>query len=70
MHRHGARFPLSSELVFIQNLASKLANHTADIQKAKLPESLEFLKVGYNSTLGHDNLTAIGRAELFDHGVA
>ncbi|KAI0084033.1 phosphoglycerate mutase-like protein [Irpex rosettiformis] len=68
MHRHGARFPLSSELVFIQNLAAKLVNSTDAIQKAKLPGNLQFLKEGYKSTLGHDNLTAIGRAELFDHG--
>ncbi|KAI0073451.1 phosphoglycerate mutase-like protein [Panus rudis PR-1116 ss-1] len=70
MHRHGSRYPLSSELVFITNLTSKLANHSAEIQKAKLPEGLAFLKEGYTSTLGHDDLTAPGRKELFDHGVA
>ena len=70
MGRHGSRWPLASELVFIQNLASKLANNSEAIQKAKLPQSLEFLKAGYVSTLGHDNLTAIGRSQLFDHGVA
>ncbi|KAI0346521.1 phosphoglycerate mutase-like protein [Trametopsis cervina] len=69
MHRHGSRFPLASELPFIQNLAAKLANHTAAVQKAKLPANLAFLKQGYASTLGHDNLTAVGRKELFDHGV-
>ncbi|KAH8099980.1 phosphoglycerate mutase-like protein, partial [Cristinia sonorae] len=69
MIRHGSRYPLASELKFITNLVSKLNNHTADIQKAKLPDNLQFLKDGYTSTLGHDDLTAPGRAQLFQHGV-
>ena len=69
MQRHGSRLPLTSELPFIQGLASKLANHSAAIQKARLPANLEFLKAGYVSTLSHDNLTIVGRRELFDHGV-
>lgn len=69
MQRHGSRLPLTSELPFIQGLAAKLANHTASIEKAKLPSELEFLKSGYNTTLSHDNLTIVGRRELFDHGV-
>lgn len=69
MHRHGSRFPLASELVFITNLVSKLSNNSATIQKAKLPNNLAFLKKGYTSTLGHDDLTAPGRMQLFDHGV-
>ncbi|KAI0661591.1 phosphoglycerate mutase-like protein [Cubamyces menziesii] len=69
MHRHGSRYPLASELVFITDLVSKLANSSAAIKKARLPDSLAFLKDGYVSTLGHDDLTAPGRKELFDHGV-
>ena len=69
MHRHGARYPLASELVFITELVEKLGNATAAIKKARLPDSLEFLKDGYTSTLGHDDLTAPGRQELFAHGV-
>ena len=69
MHRHGARYPLASELVFITELVEKLGNATAAIKKARLPDSLEFLKDGYTTTLGHDDLTAPGRLELFQHGV-
>ena len=69
MGRHGSRFPLASELVFIQNLTNQLASASASIAKANLPGNLQFLKNGYTTKLGHDNLTAIGRQELFDHGV-
>lgn len=69
MHRHGSRFPLATELPFITNLVDKLSNHSAVIQKLKLPSDLAFLKKGYTSTLGHDDLTAPGRMQLFDHGV-
>ncbi|RDX57456.1 phosphoglycerate mutase-like protein [Lentinus brumalis] len=69
MHRHGARYPLASELVYITQLVEKLGNASAAIQKAKLPDNLAFLKGGYASTLGHDDLTAPGRMELFQHGV-
>lgn len=68
MGRHGSRYPLAGELVFIQGLSAKLAAASASIQKAKLPSELAFLKSGYNTTLGHDDLTAPGRRQLFDHG--
>ena len=69
MGRHGSRYPLSSELVFITDLVAKLGNASAAVQKARLPSSLAFLKGGYTSTLGHDDLTAPGRLQLFKHGV-
>ncbi|KAI0833306.1 phosphoglycerate mutase-like protein [Trametes gibbosa] len=69
MHRHGARFPLPSELAFITDLVDRLANASAAIKKARLPDCLAFLKDGYNSTLGHDDLTPPGRLQLFQHGV-
>ena len=69
MHRHGSRYPLVSELVFVTDLVAKLANASGAIQKARLPANLEFLKDGYTSTLGHDDLTAPGRPQLFEHGV-
>ena len=56
MHRHGSRYPLASELVFVTNLVAKLGNSSEAIQKARLPENLQFLKNGYTSTLGHDDL--------------
>jgi len=67
--RHGSRFPLVSELSFIQNLTYLLGNKSETIQKARLPKELQFLKDGYTTTLGHDDLTAPGREQLFSHGV-
>ncbi|KAF7327933.1 Phosphoglycerate mutase-like protein [Mycena kentingensis (nom. inval.)] len=69
MGRHGSRFPLSNELPYIQNLTTKLAAKAEFVRKAKLPESMEFLKDGYTTALGTNNLTAPGRRQLFDHGV-
>lgn len=48
----------------------KLDNNLAAIQKARLPEGLAFLKDGYTSTLGVNDLTPPGRLQLFQHGVA
>ncbi|EIN04060.1 phosphoglycerate mutase-like protein [Punctularia strigosozonata HHB-11173 SS5] len=70
MGRHGDRYPLGSELVYIQGLAYKIGNATAAIKKAKLPSDLAFLKDGYTTKLGTNDLTAPGRQTLFDHGVA
>ncbi|KAJ7476057.1 phosphoglycerate mutase-like protein [Mycena latifolia] len=71
MGRHGSRFPLSSELPYITNLTAKLAAPAgaAAIKRAHLPASMQFLKDGYTSTLGVNDLTAPGRRQLFDHGV-
>ncbi|KAJ8519066.1 hypothetical protein ONZ45_g3959 [Pleurotus djamor] len=69
MGRHGSRYPLASELVFITNMTAKLATRASAITRARLPKELQFLKNGYISNLGHDDLTAIGRRELFEHGV-
>ncbi|KAJ7592968.1 phosphoglycerate mutase-like protein [Mycena floridula] len=66
MGRHGSRWPLASKLVFITNLTQKLS--TANFSQAHLPKNLQFIK-SYTSTLGHDNLTIIGRQQLFNHGV-
>lgn len=69
MGRHGSRYPLSTELSFIQGLVYKLGNNSAAIQKAQLPSNLQFLKDGYTTSLGINDLTAPGRAQLFQHGV-
>ena len=69
MQRHGSRYPLASELVYITGLVEKLGNASHAIKKAKLPSALAFLQDGYTSTLGHDDLTAPGRLQLFTHGV-
>ncbi|KAF7971067.1 hypothetical protein HWV62_22123 [Athelia sp. TMB] len=70
MGRHGNRYPLSSELPYIQGLVAKLGNNSAAIQKARLPSNLAFLKDGYTTSLGINDLTAPGRQTLFEHGVA
>lgn len=70
MGRHGSRYPLGSELAFVTGLVQKLGNNSAAIQKARLPEGLAFLKDGYTSTLGVNDLTPPGRMQLFQHGVA
>lgn len=69
MGRHGSRWPLSSELVFIKGLQYKLGNASAAIEKAHLPGELKFLKDGYRSTLGANDLTPVGREQMFEHGV-
>jgi acid phosphatase len=68
MGRHGSRYPLAGELAFIQGLSAKLAAASTSIQEAHLSNELVFLKSGYNTTLGHDDLTPPGRRQLFDHG--
>lgn len=74
MHRHGSRYPLASELTYVTNLVSKLSNSSSALSSSKaqhsLPKELQFLTGGYTSTLGHDDLSAPGRRELFDSGVA
>ena len=69
MHRHGSRYPLASELTSVTGLVAKLSNASVALSKARLPSNLAFI-TSYKSTLGHDDLSAVGRAELFDSGVA
>ena len=69
MGRHGSRYPLGSELVSITGLVGTLANASTALAKARLPSNLAFLKDGYTSTLGTNDLTAPGRLQLFQHGV-
>lgn len=68
MQRHGSRLPLVAELQAIIDVGFTLSNRSVALQKAKLPSNLEFLRT-YQTTLSHDDLTAAGRQELFDHGV-
>jgi acid phosphatase len=60
---------LTSSTQSVTGLVSALANASKAITKAKLPDDLQFLKAGYVSTLGTNDLTAPGRQELFDAGV-
>ncbi|KAI1412131.1 histidine phosphatase superfamily [Hypoxylon sp. FL1857] len=72
IHRHGSRYPHPDELAVIQSLADYINNNSALFSKpqAQLPDVWSFLIGGWNHTLGTDDLTAPGRKQLFDHGVA
>jgi acid phosphatase len=72
MHRHGSRQPLSDELGVIQNLAYYINNNSAlfSTPEKDLPGEYDFLTAGWNSTFTTNDLSAPGRQQLFDHGVA
>ncbi|KAH8651089.1 histidine phosphatase superfamily [Xylariales sp. PMI_506] len=72
IHRHGSRQPLSNEVVVIQDLAYYINNNTALFSQpqGQVPSAFSFLANGWNSTFGINDLTAPGRQQLFDHGVA
>ncbi|KAG2368256.1 histidine phosphatase superfamily [Suillus spraguei] len=73
LHRHGSRGPDSTteEMNQINSLVQTLKNNHNALQSAHLPKNLRFLQTGngYESHLHLDNLTIIGRQQLFDHGV-
>lgn len=75
IHRHGSRGPISQEIGTIRNLSYYLNNHTSLLTSPKTqpPAHLAFLAEnggGWSaSNLKQDDLTAVGRRELFDHGV-
>lgn len=73
IHRHGSRNPHADELAVIQGLADYIKNNSALFSnpQADVPFAWSFLARGsWNNTLGTDDLTAPGRQQLFDHGVA
>ncbi|KAI1378085.1 phosphoglycerate mutase-like protein [Hypoxylon crocopeplum] len=72
IHRHGSRHPHQEELDIIQDLSYYINNNSALFSnpQAQLPDAWYFLTEGWNSSLGTDDLTAPGRQQLFDHGVA
>ncbi|KAG1891093.1 phosphoglycerate mutase-like protein [Suillus subluteus] len=72
MHRHGSRGPAGAqEMDLINSLVQTLRNGRDALQDAYLPENLRFLQTGkgYESHLDPENLTIIGRQQLFNHGV-
>jgi hypothetical protein len=70
MHRHGSRGPVAAgEMNYIDQLVQTLEAHAKEIKEADLPPKFAFLKTGYNSDLNPEQLTPIGRKQLFDHGV-
>ncbi|KAG9308985.1 histidine phosphatase superfamily [Chiua virens] len=68
VHRHGSRGP-TNEQQYILGLVDTLDNAWDIIQDADLPSSLEFLRAGYKYELVPEELTIVGRQQLFDHGV-
>lgn len=72
IHRHGSRQPLSDEITYIQNLSSYINSNKAIFSKpaTKPPSKFSFLQLGWNSTFTINDLSAPGRQQLFDHGVA
>ena len=74
IHRHGSRGPISQEIGTIRNLSYYLNNQSALLTKpqAPVPRQFAFLERdgGWSAAnLKQDDLTAVGRRELFDHGV-
>ncbi|KAI1872100.1 uncharacterized protein JN550_004303 [Neoarthrinium moseri] len=72
VHRHGSRNPLSDEIGAIRNLSYYINNNTDLFSQpqTELPTEFAFLTKGWNSTFTTNDLSAIGRQQLFDHGVA
>lgn len=75
IHRHGSRYPHGDELPVIRALADYIGNNSALFShpRGPVPRAWSFLQAkGWQNTLklGVDDLTAPGRQQLFDHGVA
>ena len=68
LHRHGSRGPVF-EQDDILKLVDTLDKARDIIQAAHLPPYLEFLKEGYKYQLVPEELTIVGRKELFEHGI-
>ncbi|KAK7956334.1 histidine phosphatase family containing protein [Apiospora aurea] len=64
--------PLSDEIGTIQGLAYYIGNESSmfSAPRAPVPDALAFLQEGWNSTFTTNDLSPIGRQQLFDHGVA
>lgn len=72
VHRHGSRNPLSDEIGTIQSLAYYIGNESSlfSAPRVPVPDALAFLQEGWNDTFTTNDLSATGRQQLFDHGVA
>ncbi|KAI5859428.1 phosphoglycerate mutase-like protein [Durotheca rogersii] len=72
VHRHGSRHPHPDELAVIEELERHI-HKNRDLfsnPRAPIPDGWSFLGEGWNNTFTSDILTAPGRQQLFDHGVA
>ncbi|KAL1305759.1 hypothetical protein AAFC00_007338 [Neodothiora populina] len=72
VHRHGSRQPISGEIEVIQGLSYYINNNTALFSKPRgsAPSEFSFLTKGWSSKFTTNDLSASGRMECFDHGVA
>ncbi|KAH8898012.1 phosphoglycerate mutase-like protein [Thozetella sp. PMI_491] len=73
VHRHGSRSPLSDEVQVIQNLSSYISDNRAlfSSPQTTVPGEFAFLVAkSWASTFVTNDLSPIGRQQLFDHGVA
>ncbi|KAF9222883.1 phosphoglycerate mutase-like protein [Gyrodon lividus] len=70
LHRHGSRGPSTSDSKAIRALVNTLGKPEAlvAIHNANLSAELRFLKEGYKYDLVEQELTVIGRQQLFNHG--
>ncbi|KAF1348463.1 histidine phosphatase superfamily [Delphinella strobiligena] len=72
IHRHGSRQPISGEIEVIQALSYYINNNTALFSNphGTPPSEFAFLAKGWTSTFRTNDLTAPGRQQCYDHGVA
>lgn len=73
IHRHGSRQPIDGEIQVIQALSYYINNNTALFSSpiGTPPSEFAFLTVpGWTSEFTINDLSAPGRLELFNHGVA
>lgn len=72
IHRHGSRQPISGEIEVIQALGYYIGNNSALFSSptGTAPAEFAFLATGWSSTFTTDDLSAPGRQQCFDHGVA
>ena len=72
VHRHGSRQPISGEIQIIQALGFYISNNSALFSKPRgaAPAEYAFLTKGWASTFTVNDLSATGRQQCFDHGVA
>ncbi|KAJ9629508.1 hypothetical protein H2203_001882 [Taxawa tesnikishii (nom. ined.)] len=72
VHRHGSRQPITGEIDVIRALSYYINNNTALFSRPRgsPPSDFAFLTKGWTSTFTINDLTAPGRQQCFDHGVA
>lgn len=72
VHRHGSRQPITGEIDVLRALGYYIGNNTAIFSKPRgtLPNEFAFLAKGWTSTFTINDLSAPGRQQCFDHGVA